>query len=301
MGGMLPADVGNQALDAIGWSETIGDLEEGTKAAQILLRAYRQCLMQLLRAANWDFARKMASLQLLGDSSGNTPDVGTAVPQPWLYCYAYPTDCMKVRFVPWNWQNQASSVPQGNIQIPTNTPLVTGIGKQQPWVRLVPAKFVVATDYNYPPAPGQISWEVQGVSPQGRTVILTNVRYAQAVYTAMMLYPSTWDPLFRAAFVAYLAAEVALPVWSEKDKAFGIRVRDEQVAIVKDKITQARLTDGNEGVPSSDIVVDWMQTRNSGGPWGAGGWGVAGPGGLGWAGVYGYGYDTLPVPGGSAF
>jgi hypothetical protein len=297
----LPQDIANQALDAIGYPFTIGDLEEGTKPAQIALRAYRQNLMQLLRAANWDFARKQAPLQLLADSTGNTPDVGTLVPEPWIYEYAYPTDCMKVRFVPWNWQNQASSVPANNIQISTTTPIVGGIGNQQPGARQVPARFVVATDFNYPPAPGQITWEVQGVSPQGRTVVLTNVRNAVVVYTALMLYPSTWDPQFRAAFVAYLAAEIALPIWAEKDRNFGLKVRDEQVSIVKEKVTAARLTDGNEGTYSSDIKVDWMETRYSGGPWGAGGWGVAGPGGLGWPGVLGYGYDSLAIPGGSAF
>lgn len=294
----LPTDLANQALDAIGMPINLGDIEDGTQPAQIIVRAYRQCLMQLLRSAHWDFARKTAQLQLLGDATGNTPDVGTSVAQPWLYCYAYPTDGMKVRFVPWNWQNQASNVPQGNISIPTTTPLVTGIGNQSPGARIIPARFVVATDYNYPPAQGQLSWEVQGVSPQGRTVINTNVRNASAVYTALMLYPSTWDALFRAAFVAYLAAEIALPIWAEKDRAFGLRVRAEQVSIVKEKVTQARLTDGNEGTYSSDIRVDWMDTRNSGGPWGAGGWGIGGPD---YPGVYNYGYDSLAIPGGSAF
>ena len=197
MSDYLPTNVANQALDAIGWPDVLGDIEEGSREAQISLRAYRQCLQQLLRAANWSFARKQAPLQLLADASGNTPNVGTQVPQPFIYEYEYPTDCMRVRFIPWNLNNQADLVPSNNIQIPS-TPLVTGIG-QQPWLglRIRPARFVVSTDFNYPPPAGTQTWDVQGVSPAGRTVILTNVRYATAGYTSLVLYPNLWDSLFR--------------------------------------------------------------------------------------------------------
>lgn len=296
----LPADVCNEALDAIGSATVIGDPEEGTREAQVILRKYGQCMRQLLRGANWDFARATSPLTLLGDASGNTPGVGTLVAQPWTYCYQYPPDAAKVRFIPWNPANQAAAVPPDNIAIPS-TPLMTGLG-QQPGncIRQVPARFVLATDPNYPEPAGQITWEVQGVSPQGRTVILTNVRYAQCIYTRIMLYPSVWDPLFRAAMVAYLASEIALPLWVEKDRAFGLKVRDEQIAIAKQKITEARLVDGNEGWSSSDLSVDWMQARNTGGAgWGANGpWG-AGAGGWG-DGCYGS-FDQVGFGNGSAY
>src|ERR1019366_9538890 len=130
MGGYLPSDVANQALDAIMWPEVLGDLEDGSHEGAIILRAYRQCLMQLLRAAHWALARKTAPLVLLADSTGNSPNVGTVVPNPWFYYeYEYPGDCAKVRFVPWNLSNQANLIPSNNIQIPS-TPLVAGIGQQ---------------------------------------------------------------------------------------------------------------------------------------------------------------------------
>ena len=296
----LPQDIANQALDAAGVEFTIGDLEEGTRPAQVLLRAYGQCLRQLLRGANWDFARKTAPLTLLGDASGQTANVGNQVIVPWLYEYAYPTDAMKVRFVPWNGPGLLPPVPAGNIQIP-QTPLYTGENPSpQTGLRLRPARFTIATDPNYPPPPGQITWEVQGVSPQGRTVVLTNVKQALCVYTALMLYPSNWDVLFRAAFVSYLASEVALPLG--KDKKFALTLRSQLIATVKQKLTEARLVDGNEGWYSTDIPVDWMAARRSGGygnSWygGSGAWGA----GFGECGVLGYGWDSCSFADGSAF
>jgi hypothetical protein len=294
----LPVDLANQALDAAMYPLSLGDIEDGSDEARIIVRAYRNCLMQLLRAAHWNFARKTAPLLLLADASGNTPNVGTVVPNTWfIYEYAYPDDCAKARFVPWNLSNQASNVPAGNIQIP-QTPLVTGLGSTPALgQRIHPARFTVETDFNYPPVAGQATWEVQGVSPQGRTVICTNVRYATLVYTAIMLYPSVWDPLFRAAFVTYLASEIAGPLWSRRNPKFGMEVRKDLIEMVKDKVTQARATDGNEGGPStSDIAVDWIRTRQVGGMW-AGGWTGQGDG----PGYMGMGWDSLPLAGGSVF
>lgn len=296
----LPQDIANQALDAAGIEFTIGDLEEGTRPAQVLLRAYGQCLRQLLRGANWDFARKTAPLTLLADASGQTANVGAMVPVPWLYEYSYPTDCMKVRFVPWNGPGLNAPIPPQNIQLP-QVPLLSGQGNgQQPLTgqRLVPARFTIATDYNYPPPPGQITWEVQGVSPEGRTVVLTNVKQALCVYTALMLYPSVWDVMFRAALVSYLASEVALPL--AKDKKLALTIRGQLIGTVKEKLKAARAVDGNEGVYSSDIPVDWMAFRNSGGWRGSGSFGPGGGFGND-CGVLGYGWDTCAFADGSAY
>lgn len=300
MGGMTPTDVANEALDAIGWPDVLGDLEDGSPPAQILLRKYRECLKQLLRSAHWNFARKQAPLTLLADASGNAASeyVGVVVPQPWLYEYAYPTDCAKMRFVPWSYPSPAAQIPAGNIQIPA-TPQNSAPLPQVIAPRQRPARFLEATDFNYQPPAGALSWDVQGVSPQGRTVILTNVPNAQGVYTAIMLYPSVWDALFRAAFVAYLAAEVALPIWAKSDRKFGLEVRGQQAQILQAKLSEARLVDGNEGTFSTDLRVDWLDARRNGGP------NTLGYGGLGWgggdAGVWGNGWDSLAVPGGSAF
>ncbi|HQT65345.1 MAG TPA: hypothetical protein PLO16_12615 [Acidocella sp.] len=266
----LPTDIANQALDAIGSEIVLGDIEEGTREAQILLRAFNQCLRQLLRGANWNFARKTASLVMLADATGNTPNVGSMVPTPWLYEYAMPTDCLKVRFIPQSTNTNASIVPAGNIAINQNLPLLGVSNNAGTGGRTVPARFLVATDYNNQPQTGTPDYETAGISPASRTVILTDVYEAQAVYTALMLYPSTWDALFREAMVAYLASQVALAV--TKDKKFGFQLRNAQIAIAKDKIAEARVANANESRTSSDIAVDWMATRNGGGGWLGGGY-----------------------------
>lgn len=270
MGGFTPDDIGAQVLDAIAWPEVLGSLQDGSYHANVLLRAYGQCRQQLLRAAFWDFARKQAPLVLLADATGNTANVGTTVPLPWLYEYALPTDAMKIRMIPRNLSNPSTIIPSGNIQIP-QTPLVDGIG-QNPLVglRLQPARFLVSMDFNYP-STDPTDYQTLGVSPQGRTVILTNVREAQALYTADMIYPSVWDSLFRAAFVAYLASEVAMPIWAKKDAKFGLLIRNQQLDIVRAKVKEARLVSGNSsGPPTSDLRVDWLDTRFTGGGYGWG-------------------------------
>lgn len=292
-----PTDIANQALDAAGIDFTLGDIEEGTRPAQVILRAYGQCLRQLLRSAHWDFARKTAPLVLLGDATGQTPGAGTQVAIPWTYEYEYPADCMKARFIPWNYATPGTVIPPNNIQIPTQ-PLTTGMGQPSyAGRRIHPARFTIATDANYPPSAGQELGLAQGVSPPTRTVVLTNVKEAQMVYTALILYPAVWDALFRAGFVAYLASEIILPL--SKDKAFALRLRAELISTVKQKVTQARLVDGNEGWYSSDIRVDWMGFRNVGGGRGWSGPNIYGSDGA--PGCYGYGWDSCAFSDGSAY
>lgn len=272
------ADVANQALDAIFWPNSIGDAEEGTYEARVILRAYSQCLRQLLRAAHWNFARKSAPLVLLADASGQTPFVGAKVDAPFQYSFAYPNDAVKMRFIPGNRRPPGTGAPVGNIVPPNNAaPTMSGLntGPQQTG-RERPARWLEGVDYNNLPV-GVADGSQPGVSPQGRTAVFTNVKDAHGVYTALMNYPTNWDPLFRGAFVAYLGAEIAPGIWANKDRKFGIQLRAQQMAIAKDKIVSARATDGNEGWPNSDIAVDWMDFRRAGG-WGGGRGRDEGPG-----------------------
>ncbi len=266
----LPTDVANQALDAAAIDYTLGDIEEGSRPAQVCLRAYGECLRQLLRGAPWGFARREAPLVLLADATGLTQNVGNKVPSGFIYEYAYPPDCARLRYIPWC-PFQSPGAPSNNIQVADpSAAIMTGLG-QPPYVGqpIVPARFLITNDPNYPPPAGTANWEVQGVSAQGRVVILTNVQNARCVYTATILAPSVWDHLFRAAMVAYLASEIAVPL--AKDKRLGLQIRAQQIEIAKAKISEARAADGNEMWVSSDIRVDWMQFRRTGGA-GGGNW-----------------------------
>lgn len=297
MAANTPTDIAQQALDAIAIDYELGDIEQGGRQANVILRAYGECRSQLLRGAPWDFARKQGPLQLLADGTGNTANVGTLVPgNQFVYEYAYPTDCARIRYIPW-YPFLNPGVPTGNIA-PANSssPTVTGMGSP-PYLgqRTRPSRYLVTNDPNYSTQiVGSAVSTVQGQSPAGNTVILSNVQDATCVYTFDALYPSLWDHLFRAAMVAYLACEVALPLWAEKDRKFGLQIRREQMEIAKKKILEARIADGNEMFASSDIPVDWMQARAVGGA-GNSWWGAGGPGsdygcwGGGWGGSVSFG------------
>lgn len=293
-----PSDICRQSLDAIGSETVLGDIEDGSRQSQVCLRAYTQALRQIFRSAHWDCLRRQAPLTLLADSTGQTPDVGTLVPLPWTYEYSYPTDCVKIRFIPWNNYQANSCIPPGNIATPANVPVVANAGQPPLYaMRIRPARFIVGSDPNYPPPGGSQTWDTPGVSPIARTVVCTNVKCAVAIYTAYLPYPNLWDALLREAIVAYIAAQVALPL--SKDKKFGLTLRGQQIMIAKEKISQARISDGNEGFYSSDIPVDWMRTRMTGGS--GTGWGNEGAFGGGDAGVLGYGWDSCSMADGSAY
>ena len=257
-----PADICNQALDAIGSPMSIGDLEEGSRESQVLLRHYGPILRKLLRSVHWDFARAQVPLELLADATLQNTSVPSVVQRPWSYCYAYPTDCVKARFVPMACPSP-SGVPSGNTSLAVSVPLTavsTCTGNQN--TRLIPARFLIATDPNFPPPPGQEWWAIQGVAPNSRTVVLTNVKHAHLVYTKYQPYPSLWDPSFRDAFVALLASEVALAL--TPDKKFGLQMRNVQIAVAKEKIMAARISDGNEGHYTVNREASWIATRNTG-------------------------------------
>jgi hypothetical protein len=203
---------------------------------------------------------------------------------------------MKLRYIPWHYGNNVA-IPAANIQIPP-TPLTTAPDTSRGiHQRIQPSRFLVGMDPNYSSQPGQLFWQTQGESPAGSTVIMSNVKNATGVYTRFMPYPNTWDSLFRAAMVAYLASEVVMPL--QKDKKLAMTLRNQQIQIAKAKIQEARVMDGNETWSSSDIRVDWMQTRRSRG-WGGPGWGGWGGGDEG-PGCFFNGWDSCSFGDGSAY
>lgn len=277
-----PTDIANLALDAIGSDYTLGDIEDGTKHAQVCLRAYPECRTRLLRGAHWLFARKQVDLLLLGDATGQTTGVSTAVIKPWVYEYAYPSDGLAVRFIPHRSQNVG--YPPGNYAI-SSAPLYQNVQNSALYgERLHPSRFLISRDVNYPPPLGQLYDLVQGVSPQGRTVICSNVKNAMCIYTSDVIYPSEWDALFRDAMISYLAQAIVLKL--EDDKRLATELRKEQILITKDKLANARVANGNEAWTSTDHMPDFIKVRFGGGGWRGAAWGSDFEGGFcGWSSV----------------
>jgi hypothetical protein len=317
--GTNPASIVNRALDIIGRPDlAIGELGEGTEAAKPALRAYGPAMRQMLRAAHWGFARKQFPLVLLDDATGQTPGVGTQVQAPWTYKYAWPTDCIKVRFLPWN-TNPIQPTPPIMTNV-TSPPLNA--------VRLVPAPFLLGIDYNNPVQEGcYVQWpdlpdwaDTPGEGPLQRTAIYTNVPPQPQsstingvtttsqimpclVYTALVVYPSQWDSLFEEALVQYLAQKLAMPL--TPDKKLGRVIRDDCIASGKGMITEARAINANEsGFPQTiSRMAEWSRVRNaaSGYWWGNGGVNFgAGPNYSG-PGMLSCGWDALGWADGSVF
>lgn len=312
--GTAPEDIVNRALNSIGFvGVPIGDLQEGGTTADACNRIYTPTRQQMLRAANWSFARRMAPLLLLQDATGQTTvqqqasggpvtvGVGTPGMVPWIYEYQWPTDGIRARWLPQNWLQQGQGIP-GNISIPT-TPLTTGAAPTPLYPRLSPTRFLVTSDIVPTMVGGLTDWSqvpdygsIHGQAPAQQTVILTNTQNAMLCYTADIVPPSLFDPLFEQAFVAAIASQVCMAVLP--DKKFAMQMRRDQIAIAKAALEQARLADGNEGWNVTDLSVDWMRTRNVGGRWNS--WGPNG-GGDGYGGVMGYGWDSYAFCDGSAF
>ena len=79
------------------------------------------------------------------------------------------------------------------------------------------------------------------------------------------------------------------------DKKMGMALRDEQIKIAKDKIAQARISDGNEGWYAANLSVDWLRVRRAGYGRHGGEWGDTSQGTL-----FG-GWDSCGFADGSAF
>lgn len=171
-----PADVANLALVRLGRTERVGNLFDGTPAAKRILDIYGQTRDAVLTELDWDFAERTVALTLL-----KTAPPGGYVPPtvwsqalypalPWYFEYAYPTDCLQIR-----------SLRQAPLFSPSFDPK--------------PVLFDQANDNTLVP-PGK--------------VILTNLQYAIAVYTARVTDPATWDAQFVEAIVAALARRLAV-------------------------------------------------------------------------------------------
>lgn len=82
-----PEQLINMVLARIGYPTRIGNLFEGSKAADAALDVYSQTRDAVMRTADWGFAEKI----IAATTTGNTP------PAPWSDEYVYPTDCLRMR------------------------------------------------------------------------------------------------------------------------------------------------------------------------------------------------------------
>jgi hypothetical protein len=170
-----PADLANVALVRMGYKLRVGSLYDGSAAAKKILDVYAQTRDELLRAFDWGFAERSTVLTLQksapalpGGGFGYIPPTvwngAVNPPLPWLFQYAYPADCLKIRLV--------KAVP---LFVP-----------------------------NFDPQPNQPAIANDSYVAPAQRVILSNIPNATLVYTGQVTDPATWDVGFVAECAAAL-------------------------------------------------------------------------------------------------
>lgn len=266
-----PVDLCNMALDQIVARTSITGINPPSPpqnlAAQVASRTYQLQADAVFRAAHWNSARLQTPgpMTLLKAAIGTPENPSGTLPQPpipWRYEYAYPPDCLLMRFV----------IPTPNLPGAGQAPLMTNTG-----INFIPQ---VKTSVPFVPA---IDTDANGNQVK---VILTQACQAQAVYTGRILNIDLWDPSLQNAVIGALAAWFAAPITGDDKKQL------KAINIASGLISAARISDGNEGITSTDYIPDWMQIRETGNGWG--GWNIPNGGYMGgwegWGGPNGISY-----------
>lgn len=240
---MTPTDLCNLALDAINArSDVVTSIDPPVppdwKAAQVAGRSYQLHTDSTFRAAHWNAARCQAKLTLLKARRGTPENVSGELAEPdwpWLYAYAYPEDCLLLRFL----------IPHpGTSAGSFNVPLMTNQFMHERRNPNTAMPFTPASDLD--------------ADGNRVRIILTDARNASAVYTGRIRNPDLWDPSLQNAVIAVLSAWFCIPLTGDK----GLMQIRTQLAV--GLIQEARISDGNEGITSGDVPVDWMNARNTG-------------------------------------
>lgn len=234
-------NIANRALLGIGARATISSLNpsDGSNEADAISILWEPTFEELGRSAPWNCLTKQITLSLLMAAKG-TPEnpLGTTLPippTPWLYAYAYPSDCLLFRFI-------TPSLPVNATGTVPATTLANSAGAWLPSNGQIPFAVSSSTDKNNNPL----------------SIVLTNQSQAQAVYNTNNSNPAFWDSLFQAAMVASLGAFLVPAL------TLSLPLMQVSIKSAENIIARARAQDGNEGVTSMDHLPDWMQARKGG-------------------------------------
>jgi len=223
-------EICNQALSDLGSRVLIVDFAADTTPVAVQCRLWYDTMRQaLLQAAPWGLARRIAplvQLALLSDIPMPTDMY------PWLVKYTYPADCLRVNYI----------LPPPLPPLPDGTPNVSGGPVfSNPWGMPSRAnRFIPSYDAN------------NGVP---RKVLLSNLLNAYAVYVGDVTDPTFFDASFSKALVAAMSYKLVMPVTGN------VTMKSLFAKVAEDEITKARVKDGNEAIPTSDHIPDWIATR----------------------------------------
>lgn len=241
-----PVQVCNLSLSQIAARAQVQSINpsDGTAAGDACSLHYQPTVDAFSRAALWNCLRYQTGplgstfpppLQLLKAAPGTQAAIANpslaAPPQPWLFSYALPPDCIRARFlVPLLTQPQ------------TSPPLTSAGGYMLPAVLPNTAiPFTVAVDL-----------DSQGNETQ---VLLTNLWNAQLVYTRRLTNIALWDSMFTRGVAC------ALATWLAPSLNGSVSLTNAAMGIAKNMLDMARVSDANEGPQVQDHEASWISAR----------------------------------------
>lgn len=228
----------NESLQKVGTRSSIASISEDSNEARQCLIAFETIRLRLIRSAPWGFCKAVSQLAVLKALPG-TPENTAALastwqssypPPGWLYSYAKPSDCLRMRYV---LGNEASG---GNPSVP----IFSYNGVQYVSLMAAPARFALGID---------------GVGVNQVAVINTNAQNALAIYNADVADDDLWEGDFRDAFTYALGSALALALTSDRGLAKDL------ITLTNMKIVEARVADANEMLTTYDTQSTSIRSR----------------------------------------
>lgn len=231
----------SKALALVGTRSTIASLTESSNEAIACNMIYADTRDEIMTSCDWNFARKTAVLAMLKAAPGTPVNPQGALlwtpaypAPPWLYSYAYPTDCLAMQqIVPQT--SFAGSLTSGNQGGIMSTGIYGGANRTARWL--------VATDTDN--------------LGNSINVILTNEYQALAIYTAQITNPNLFGSNFVQALIATLAAKLAISLTGN------LQMSQLFYGRAKEAMREAMVSDANEGLTVLDPTVDWLDARDN--------------------------------------
>lgn len=239
-------DIGNRALSLMGTRSQIASLTEQSNEAIAIQKWIDTARRDLLRMAPWNSVKNFNTLALLSAAPGTpeNPSAGSQFwqkglpPPPWSYEYAYPSDCIRPVFI----------VPQFNTGFAPGVPITTAVtGGAPTFWQGPPVKFAVGID--------QVTNGVPSPTGDDTKVIWTNQEFAVLAYLKDVTNPNVMDDQLQQAWTFILSAYLVIDLTGDKALA-NLRIQS-----ANEKIQEARVGDGNEGLTINDVTPDFIRTR----------------------------------------
>lgn len=214
----------NMALGAAAARCTITSINEDSNEANYCQLYYDSARQEALRAVNWNFAAAQIKLTLLGCAKNHTSQI------PWNYKYAYPSDCVRAKWI--------MDVCNNNINLDLLNPYI----RPNP-----PIAYVVGADKD------ALGNDIK--------VILTNMEHAVLAYTRNIANVSMFDDEFVLAFTHLLSSYIIKPLSGSTE------LSKSEYNMFMQSLLSARVSDGNEGLTVQDHIPDWIRARGYAGDW----------------------------------